>query len=85
MRLRRDARELKKGAVWINGHPIGRYWNIGPQDTLYLPGPWLLRGWNQVVVSDLDGLASPHLARLTQPILDGPVPVEEPKAAKENP
>jgi beta-galactosidase len=80
-----DVRELKKGAVWINGHPIGRYWNIGPQDTLYVPGPWLRRGRNQVVVFDLDSLRSPHLAGLTQSILNGPVPVEEPKPAKENP
>jgi beta-galactosidase len=77
-----DVRSLKKGAVWINGHAIGRYWNIGPQDTLYVPGPWLHRGWNEVVVFDMDGVAAPKLAGLTAPILDGPVRTsDEPAAA----
>jgi len=73
-----DVRALKKGAVWINGHPIGRYWNIGPQDTLYVPAPWLHRGSNQIVVFDLNGLEQPHLSGLTQPILDGPTPQAAP-------
>ena len=35
--------------------PLGRIWNIGPQKTLYLPGPWLHAGANDVVVFDLEG------------------------------
>ena len=42
-----------KGVVWVNGHNLGRFWNIGPQRTLYLPGPWLRRGANEIVVLDL--------------------------------
>jgi beta-galactosidase len=68
-----DVRNLHKGAVWINGHALGRYWDIGPQDTLYVPGPWLRTGWNQITVFDFDGLRAPRLAGLTAPILDGPV------------
>lgn len=69
-----DVRDLGKGAVWINGHPIGRYWNAGPQDTLYVPGPWLHAGRNEVVVFDLFARHSmPHLAGYTHPILNGPV------------
>ena len=68
-----DVRSLKKGAVWINGHAIGRYWDIGPQDTLYVPGPWLHPGWNNVVVFDVDGVTAPRLEGLTKPVLDGPV------------
>lgn len=30
-----------KGCVWINGHNLGRFWYIGPQQTLYVPGVWL--------------------------------------------
>ncbi|MGH9589785.1 MAG: beta-galactosidase, partial [Terracidiphilus sp.] len=67
-----DVRDLKKGAVWINGHAIGRYWDIGPQETLYVPGPWLREGSNSIVVFDVDGVSGPHLAGLTTPILDGP-------------
>ncbi|XP_034557095.1 beta-galactosidase-1-like protein 2 [Notolabrus celidotus] len=39
-----------KGVVFINGKNLGRYWSIGPQQTLYVPGPWLHRGNNQVIV-----------------------------------
>ncbi len=67
-----DVRDLHKGAVWINGHAIGRYWDIGPQDTLYVPGPWLHKGSNSIVVFDIDGVSEPHLAGLAAPILDGP-------------
>ena len=37
-----------KGVVFINGHNLGRYWNIGPQETLYLPSPLLRKGQNEV-------------------------------------
>uniref|UniRef100_A0ABI7XPQ4 Beta-galactosidase n=1 Tax=Felis catus TaxID=9685 RepID=A0ABI7XPQ4_FELCA len=40
----------EKGVVFINGQNLGRYWNIGPQETLYLPGAWLDQGINQVIV-----------------------------------
>ena len=36
-----------KGMVWVNGHALGRYWEIGPQQTLYLPGCWLKEGENE--------------------------------------
>ncbi|XP_010863179.2 beta-galactosidase-1-like protein 2 isoform X2 [Esox lucius] len=39
-----------KGVVFINGLNLGRYWSIGPQQTLYLPGPFLNSGVNQVIV-----------------------------------
>ncbi|XP_065800235.1 beta-galactosidase-1-like protein 2 isoform X3 [Muntiacus reevesi] len=39
-----------KGVVFINGQNLGRYWNLGPQETLYLPGPWLKPGLNEIIV-----------------------------------
>ncbi|XP_069390129.1 beta-galactosidase-1-like protein 2 isoform X3 [Paralichthys olivaceus] len=39
-----------KGVIFINGKNLGRYWSIGPQQTLYVPGPWLHRGDNQVLL-----------------------------------
>lgn len=36
-----------KGHVYVNGHHLGRFWNIGPQQTLYLPGCWLRKGANR--------------------------------------
>lgn len=42
-----------KGVVWINGHNLGRYWEIGPQQTIYVPAEWLKQGVNQVAVLEL--------------------------------
>ena len=46
-----------KGQVYVNGHALGRFWHIGPQQTLYLPGCWLKKGKNEVIVHDVVG---PH-------------------------
>jgi len=60
-----------KGAVWVNGHALGRYWNIGPQQTLYLPGPWLKKGRNEVIFFDLFPRTSPpQLRGITNMIRD---------------
>ncbi|XP_037361562.1 beta-galactosidase-1-like protein 2 isoform X2 [Talpa occidentalis] len=39
-----------KGVVFINSNNLGRYWNKGPQETLYLPAPWLRPGTNEVIL-----------------------------------
>ena len=44
-----------KGQVWVNGHAMGRFWSIGPQQTLYIPGCWLKKGKNEVIVFDVMG------------------------------
>ena len=46
-----------KGQVWVNGHAMGRIWSIGPQQTLYVPGCWLKKGKNEVIVLDIVGPA----------------------------
>ena len=45
-----------KGACWINGFNLGRYWEAGPQKTLYVPAPLLKKGINEIVVFELHGL-----------------------------
>jgi beta-galactosidase len=65
-----DMRPWGKGFVWVNGHNLGRYWNIGPQQTMYVPGPWLKAGDNEVVILDLLGPEQPVVAALDHPILD---------------
>ncbi|XP_028930890.1 beta-galactosidase-1-like protein 2 [Ornithorhynchus anatinus] len=40
----------EKGVVFINGRNLGRYWNAGPQETLYLPGTWLHPGGNEIII-----------------------------------
>ena len=44
-----------KGQVWVNGHAMGRIWSIGPQQTLYVPGCWLKKGENEIIVLDITG------------------------------
>jgi beta-galactosidase len=66
-----DTSDFGKGAVWLNGHPLGRVWSIGPQKTLYVPGPWLRSGENEVVVFDLNGQPDRTLFGRDHPILNG--------------
>jgi hypothetical protein len=48
-----DMSKWKKGVVWVNGHNLGRFWSIGPQQRLYCPAPWLKSGQNTIIVLDL--------------------------------
>ncbi len=48
-----DMSNWGKGSVWVNGHHLGRYWEVGPQQTVYLPVEWLKKGQNEVVVLEL--------------------------------
>jgi hypothetical protein len=48
-----DVSNYTKGIVWINGHNLGHYWNIGPQKRLYCPYIWLREGMNEIMVFDL--------------------------------
>jgi beta-galactosidase GanA len=54
-----DISNLKKGILWVNGHNLGRYLDIGPQKRLYCPGIWLRKGGNEMVVFDLLQLTAP--------------------------
>jgi beta-galactosidase len=47
-----DLSNYTKGIVWVNGHCLGRYWNIGPQKRLYCPATWLLEGVNEILIFD---------------------------------
>ncbi|MCG8451434.1 MAG: beta-galactosidase [Pirellulales bacterium] len=65
-----DVSNWGKGIVWVNGRCLGRYWNIGPTQTMYLPGVWLKEGENEVIVLDLIGPTKPTLAGVSRPVLD---------------
>jgi beta-galactosidase len=55
--------------VFVNGINLGRYWNVGPQRTLYLPGPWLRRGRNELVVFEqLNDRVPGKVSGRTEPI-----------------
>ena len=64
-----DFSRWSKGTVWVNGHQLGRFWKIGPQQTLYLPARWLRGGSNEIVVFDLEPNAAPSVAGLSSPVL----------------
>ena len=51
-----DMSAYTKGIVWVNGHNLGRYWNVGPQYRLYCPEPWLKKGNNEILIFDLHQL-----------------------------
>lgn len=59
-----------KGLVYVNGHPLGRIWEIGPQQTLYTPGCWLKKGENEIVVFDIVGPRATTVKGHREPILD---------------
>ena len=59
-----------KGLVYVNGHPIGRIWEIGPQQTLYMPGCWLKKGENEIIVFDILGPKEPKSNGMKKPQLD---------------
>ncbi|MGA2244901.1 MAG: beta-galactosidase [Verrucomicrobiota bacterium] len=90
-----DLRGGGKGIVFINGHNLGRYWHIGPQQTLYCPGVWLKKGRNEIVVfeqllnevSGIAGLTTPILGQLN-PDENAPAPrgaMQEPKLGAATP
>jgi len=65
-----DASAFGKGEVWLNGRALGRVWYVGPQKTLYVPGPWLKQGDNEVIVFDLEGAPGRTLRGLDTAILN---------------
>jgi beta-galactosidase len=48
-----DLSNYNKGIVWVNGHNLGRFWDIGPQKRLYCPASWLKIGLNEILIFDL--------------------------------
>ena len=66
-----DMEKWGKGIVFVNGHNLGRYWKVGPQQTLYLPGCWLKEGENEVVVFDqLNDHREYSRSSVTEPVLE---------------
>ena len=62
-----DTSALGKGVVWVDGHLLGRFWNIGPMGSLFLPGAWLHEGRNAITVLDLNGGAAVSVRGETEP------------------
>jgi beta-galactosidase len=56
-----DTHGLAKGVAFLNGRPLGRFWSVGPEFTLYTPGPWLHVGGNEILIFDLQGTTKESL------------------------
>lgn len=65
-----DMTDWGKGVVWLNGHNLGKYWAIGPQQTLYLPREWLKVGKNEIAVLELLKPQQAILKAINTPILE---------------
>jgi beta-galactosidase len=63
-----DMRGWNKGNVWVNGHHLGRFWKIGPQQTIYVPASWLKKGRNDIVVLEMQAGGSHTIAGLKDPV-----------------
>ena len=64
---------LKKvGDTFLNFETwgMGRIWSIGPQQTLYIPGCWLKKGRNEVIVLDIMGPKEPVVWGQAEPELN---------------
>jgi beta-galactosidase len=65
-----DMSSWGKGMVWVNGKNMGRFWKIGPTQTLCVPGCLLKKGKNEIIVLDLDGPQKTTIEGLNHPVLD---------------
>lgn len=66
-----DMEKWGKGIVFVNGINLGRYWKVGPQQTLYLPGCFLKKGKNEIVIFEQQNDTKKNeVAGVTQPVLD---------------
>ncbi|WP_345947973.1 beta-galactosidase family protein [Mucilaginibacter sp. PAMB04274] len=65
-----DMSKWGKGVVWVNGHNLGKYWNIGPQQTIYVPKEWLKKGSNSIIVLDLLTYNEQKVVTTSKPVLN---------------
>ncbi|MDQ6609454.1 MAG: beta-galactosidase, partial [Bacteroidota bacterium] len=62
-----DMSGYSKGVLYINGHNLGRYWKIGPQQRLYCPAKWLKKGANEILIFDLHQVVAKTIAGYKTP------------------
>ncbi|MFC5404077.1 glycoside hydrolase family 35 protein [Cohnella soli] len=58
-----------KGVAYVNGFNLGRYWEAGPQKTLYIPAPLLRQGDNEIVLFELHGADAPEVTLVDRPFI----------------
>lgn len=63
-----DLRHLGKGNIFVNGVNLGRYWEIGPFYTMYLPHDLLKIGKNTITIFETEGVTIEKLSFASEPI-----------------
>lgn len=63
-----DVSQFGKGVVLVNGHHCGRYYQVGPTGSLYIPGPFLKKGENTIVVFETEGIFSDEITLNDEPV-----------------
>ena len=58
-----------KGCVFVNGFNLGRFWDVGPQRRLYLPGPLLREGENEIILFETEGKVGESITLWAEPDL----------------
>lgn len=64
-----DVTGFGKGCVFVNGKNIGRFWEAGPQRRLYIPGPLLREGTNEIILFETDGKSVETICLMDTPDL----------------
>ncbi len=64
-----DTDGFGKGCIFVNGFNIGRFWEKGPQKRLYIPGPLLKEGTNEIVIFETEGKAKDSVSLKAEPDL----------------
>ena len=64
-----DMTGFGKGCAILNGFNLGRYWEIGPQKRLYIPGPLLKKGKNELILFETEGKAAEFITLCDEPKL----------------
>ena len=64
-----DMEGFGKGCAFLNGFNLGRFWEIGPQKRLYIPGPLLKEGRNELILFETEGKAVDYICLCDEPEL----------------
>lgn len=60
---------FRRGLIWVNGRLLSRYWEIGPQQTMYLPAPFLKQGANEIIILECEGFKKPVVHFVDKPVI----------------
>ena len=62
-----DLSSFGKGLAFVNGVNIGRFWNVGPTLSLYIPHSLLKEGRNRIIIFETEGEYEESINLVNQP------------------